>query len=160
MDVRIETLPTLRLAGMRHVGPYGEVGPYFEEMMAWAGQAGLFGPSTRVVGLSYDAPSITKPERLRYDICVTVERDIETPKGIRLFDLPGGEWAMVRVTGPYDQIPGAFEHLIFEWMPQNGRWFDLRPGMEIYLNGGPEVAPQDHITDICVPLEPVIELAG
>ena len=159
MDVRIETLPTLRLAGMRHVGPYGAVGPYFERMMAWAGSAGLFGPETKLLGLSYDSPKFTPPERLRYDVCITLQHDVETPPGVRLFDLPGGEWAMHRLVGPYDRIAGAFEYLIFEWLPQNGRWFDMRPGMEIYVKGGPDVAPQDYVTEICVPLEPVIARA-
>src|SRR5262249_53835150 len=50
-EVRVRTLPPRRVAFVRHVGPYNEVGPTFGRFMAWAGPRGLLGPATQVLGV-------------------------------------------------------------------------------------------------------------
>ena len=44
MDVEIKRFPPQRVAFMRHVGPYSEVGRVWGKLMAWAGPRGLIGP--------------------------------------------------------------------------------------------------------------------
>ena len=56
----------------RHVGPYNEVGPTFRRMFEWASGAGVLGPDTMVMGLSYDNPETQAAEELRYDVCFSV----------------------------------------------------------------------------------------
>src|SRR5260370_18225689 len=79
-DVRIEKFPPRRVAYMRHIGPYVEVGPTFQKFMAWAGAHGLFGPDTLAIGIGHDNPATTPAEKLRYDACVTVGDDFK-PEG-------------------------------------------------------------------------------
>src|SRR5436190_3924825 len=40
MDVRIETVPVMRVAFVRHTGPYCEAGQAWQRLMAWAGPRG------------------------------------------------------------------------------------------------------------------------
>ena len=50
------------------------VGATWGKLAAWAGARGLFGPGPRFIGVSYDDPQITPPEKLRYDAAITVSR--------------------------------------------------------------------------------------
>ena len=67
------TVPAIRVAFMRHVGPYCEAGAAWERLQAWAGPRGLFGPRTLVLGVCHDDPEVTPADKVRYDACVTVD---------------------------------------------------------------------------------------
>src|SRR6516162_192632 len=58
-EVRFETVPPRRVAFLRHVGPYGTVGPTFQRLLAWAGPRGLLGPESLVIAIPYDDPGVT-----------------------------------------------------------------------------------------------------
>src|SRR5262245_32825920 len=62
--LRVEACPERRVAFVRHVGPYGEVGPTFGRFMGWVGQRGLLGPGTMVLGICHDGPEVTAPDKL------------------------------------------------------------------------------------------------
>ena len=65
MDVTVENLEPMRVAFIRHVGPYDQVGGTWGKLMGWVGRHGLFGPNTRMLGVCHDDPEVTPPERLR-----------------------------------------------------------------------------------------------
>ena len=75
MDVEIKTLPDTRVAYLRHVGPYGDSGiaAAWQRFAAWCGQAGLMQPRRRMFGVCLDDPTITPPEKCRYDCAVEVD---------------------------------------------------------------------------------------
>ena len=56
MDVRIEKIEPIRVACVRHTGPYEECAGAWNKLCGWAGPRGLFGPQTRMIGISYDDP--------------------------------------------------------------------------------------------------------
>ena len=75
MEVRIEHVEPMRVAFVRHVGPYHEVNVAWERLCMQLGKDGLLGPGTRFIGICYDDPEVTPPEKVRYDACVTVDSD-------------------------------------------------------------------------------------
>ncbi len=80
MEVKIERLSPLHVAFVRHVGPYYEVHGAWEKVCTGLGRKGLMGPESRFIGVCYDDPEVTPPEKIRYDACVTVGTDF-TPEG-------------------------------------------------------------------------------
>ena len=64
MDARIENVEPMRVAFIRHVGPYNEVGETWGKLCTWAGPKGLFGPNTKCLGLCYDDPEVTPEAEL------------------------------------------------------------------------------------------------
>jgi AraC family transcriptional regulator len=72
-EVRIESVPSRRVAFLRHIGPYGSAGPAFERLSAWAGRRGLFGRDAPPFEVYYGDPKETPPEQLRTDIHVPLE---------------------------------------------------------------------------------------
>jgi AraC family transcriptional regulator len=153
MNVRIETVSPRRVAFLRHVGPYREVGPTFGKLMAWAGPRGLLGPGTMVMGVAHDDPEVTAPDKLRYDACITVNNGF-TPQGeVGVQEIGGGEYAITTHRGPYDLVNETIARLCGEWLPTSGREARSAPCLGVFLNSPQNAAPADLLTDVYLPLE-------
>ena len=150
MDVRIETVGPIRVARIRHVGPYTEVGPCFERLFRWAASIGA--PTGRVLTLSYDDPGSVAEDRLRSDACVELRTGEEPPPGIELGPVGGGRYAVYRLIGPYDGIAEAYRRLFEEWLPGSGESMADGPCIELYRHAQTDRPPEKLVTDLCVPL--------
>jgi AraC family transcriptional regulator len=153
-EVRIRTLKPLRVAFVRHLGPYREVGPTFERFCAWAGQRGLFGPDTLVLSVTWDDPEVTPPEKIRCDCCITVGEDFRPEGEVGVQTLEGGDYAVGTHRGPYERIGDLWNWLFGTWLPASGREVRHAPPFEVSLNSPANTPPEELLTDIYVPLEP------
>ncbi len=154
MDVKFEVIEPIRVAYVHHVGPYSACGSAWEKLGAWLGKEGLLGGGARHIGLCYDDPEVTPPERIRYDACVTVDEDF-VPKGeVGVQTIDGGEYAVTTHFGPYERFGETYARFFGQWLPQSGRELRSAPCLEIYLNDPEGTDPDDLITDIYAPLEP------
>ena len=154
MDVRIKKVEPMRVAFMRHIGPYIECGETWGKLCAWAGPKGLFGPNTTVLGISHDDPEVTPPEKIRYDACITVGEEIQPEGEVGVQVIPGGDYAVITHKGPYEKLLETYQKLFGEWAPQSGRVVKQAACFEIYRNDPMKTAPEDLITDVYVALEP------
>ncbi len=154
MDARVVQIEPMRVAFVRHVGPYDQVGAAWQKLMAFAGPNGLFGPSTVMCGLVHDDPEITPPDRIRYDACITVGPDFEPTGDVGVQIIADGDYAVTTHHGPYDQLGDTYARLCGQWLPSVGRELRSAPGFEVYHNSPMDTAPADLITDIHMPLEP------
>jgi AraC family transcriptional regulator len=153
MDVRIEHVEPIRVAFMRHVGPYNQVGETWGKLMAWAGSRGVFGPSMRVIGIVHDDPEVTPSERIRYDACLAVAQHVKPEGEVGVQEIAGGEYAVATHRGPYERLGQTYAHLCGEWAPNSGREFRSAPPFELYRNAPQFTKPDDLLTDIYMPLE-------
>ena len=153
MEVRIEKLEPMRVAFARHIGPYEECEPAWEKLCAWAGPKGLLGPDTTIIGVSYDDPEVTPPEKIRYDACITVGEDIEAEGEIGVQVIAGGDYAVTTHKGPYGNLLQTYQKLFGEWAPQSGRVVKQAACFEIYRNDPKSTPPEELITDVYIPLE-------
>ena len=151
-EAEIRTLEPQRIVFLRHVGPYSEIGGTWSRLAAWAGQHGLFGPSTRFIGISHDDPEITPPDKLRYDAAMTISRPVEPEGPFGVTELAGGEYATITHKGPYDQLGRSYRLLLGVWLPQSGRELRDVPCFELYLNSPQTARPEDLLTVIHAPL--------
>ena len=150
MEIRIETIDEIEAARIRHVGPYNEVGRYFERLLEWAASIGC--RPGRVFSLSYDDPDTVPPESLRSDACIELRTDVPPPPDITVDTLAAGRYAIHTHRGPYDGMPEAYGRMFSLWLPQSGEEVDDRPCMEIYRNTPLDTPPAELLTDLCVPL--------
>jgi AraC family transcriptional regulator len=154
MDVRIETVPVMRVAFMRHIGPYRQVGRIWERLMAWAGPRGLLGPRTLCIGIGHDDPHVTPPDKVRYDACITVDEHFQPEGEVGVQEVGGGEYAVTTHRGPYEKLTETYAPLCGEWLPASGREPRADPAFEIFRNTPQDTAPEDLRTDIYLPLAP------
>jgi AraC family transcriptional regulator len=137
--VRIERVEPRRVIFMRHVGPYDEVGQTWRKLMAWAGACGLGGGMT--LGIVHDDPDVTPPERIRYDACLTVRREVLAEGEVGVQEVAGGDYAVATHRGPYRQLSETYARLCGEWLPSSGREPAGAPAWEHYRNAPQFTAP-------------------
>jgi AraC family transcriptional regulator len=153
MEVRFENCKPLRVAYIRHIGPYMECGPAWQKVYALAGQQGLIGPNTMRIGIGHDNPKVTPAEKLRYDACLTIGDEAQPAGDLQVQVLPGGEYAIVTHRGSYTGLPDAYRQIFGEWIQSSGRKMRQAPCFEIYVNSPTSTADESLITEIYVPLE-------
>ncbi len=152
-DVDVTTAPARRLAALPHKGPYLEIGEAFEKVTAIASSRNLWPAVRSVVGIYYDDPSAVPEAELRSHAGLDLAPDSDLPDGLEEVNIPGGTIARLRFKGPYAGLKSAYDYLYGEWLPSSGREPGNSPCYEVYLNAPAEVAPEDLLTDICVPLK-------
>ena len=154
MDVKIVTVPPMKVAYVRHVGPYNQVGTAWEKVCMHLGRQGLLGSGSRFIGLCYDDPEVTPPDKIRYDACVTVDEDFAGEGDLAVQTVGGGEYAVTTHEGPYERLGQTYARLFGQWLPHSGRELRSEPSLEFYLNEPDGTPPEELLTDIYAPLEP------
>ena len=152
MSVTIKRLDPIRVAFMRHVGPYDQVGATWEKFCTFLGQEGLLGGDNRFIGVCHDDPEVTPPDKLRYDACVSVDANFQPAGELGVQVIAGGEYAVLTHHGPYAKLGGSYHRLVGLWLPRSGREMAASPCFEEYLNSPENTEPEDLITDLYLPL--------
>ncbi|WP_028584044.1 AraC family transcriptional regulator [Desulfogranum mediterraneum] len=152
MKVDIVTLEEMKVVFVRHTGPYTACGAAWETLCSWAGPKGLLQPGARILGLSYDDPEVTPPEKLRYEACIQIDQPLEVEPPLGIKEIKEGRYAMTTHFGPYEELSASYARLCGQWIPQNGHQIDNRACLEIYHNNPEDTEPEELITDIYVPL--------
>jgi AraC family transcriptional regulator len=154
MNVQIKTMPPMRVAFMRHVGPYNEVGPTWERLTMLLGKEGLLGGDCMMLGICHSDPEVTPPDKLQYDACVAVGEDFIPSGEIGVQTVAGGAYAMTTHVGPYNNLGKTYSALLGEWLPRSGRELRNAPCFEVYVNDPQSTPPRELMTDIYAPLQP------
>ena len=154
MNVTIKRLAPMRVAFMRHVGPYREVGKSWDQFMMLLGKDGFLGGATQCLGICHDDPAVTAPQKIRYDACVTVDDRFRPHGEIGVQTVAGGEYAVMTHFGPYSGLSESYAALLGQWLPRGGRRLRPVPCFEVYVNSPESSEPEDLVTDIHAPLEP------
>ena len=154
MEVKIQDIEPIRVAFVRHVGPYNQVGVAWDTLCTYLGKEGYLGPDCKFIGICYDDPEVTPPEKIRYDACVAINEDFVPTGEIAIQTVGGGEYAVTTHFGPYDKLGETYTKMIGEWLFKSGRELRSEPCMDFYLNDPDSNAPEDLITDVCLPLKP------
>jgi AraC family transcriptional regulator len=152
-EIELRTLPPIRVAYMRHVGPYGSPGiaalwPRFE---AWCATRGLLRDGRPMCGVAQDNSNITLPERTRYDACIEVDAAFRESADVSVQVVRGGRFGCVRVHGTADEIRAAWVRLLGRALPEAGLVPDLAPAIEIY-EAGFAVGAATLTCTLCMPL--------
>jgi AraC family transcriptional regulator len=153
MEVKIVKKDEMRVAFVRHTGPYDQCGRAWGKLCSHLGAQGRLGGQTSFIGLSYDDPEITPEDKIRYDACVEVDEGFQPEAEIGVQILPAGTFATTTHFGPYENLKHTYAALLGQWLPGSGRRFKLEPTREIYLNDPESTPPEDLVTDLYLPLE-------
>ncbi len=153
MQVAIKSVRAMRVAFLRHVGPYSEVGATWDRLLPYLGKEGWLAGEVMFLGICHDDPDVTDPAKIRYDACVTVDETFEPVGDIGVQIVPGGEYAVTTHFGPYNNLGETYTKLRGQWLPRSGRELRATPCFEVYLNDPQGTEPEDLLTDIYAPLK-------
>ncbi len=115
MNVDIKTLPELRVATVRHVGPYNQIPEAFGRLGKIGGPAGLFRqPGAAMIALYYDDPESTPQDQLRADAAVAVPDGVPLPEGLGEERIRAGRYATTVHVGPYERLGDTWARFMGE----------------------------------------------
>ena len=153
--VRLERREPARVASVRHVGPYAEVGGAWKTLFKWGWRHMLFGKPL-MFGRCHDDPDVTPAEQCRYDACLVVKASAKVRGPVTPIDLPGGSFAVATHRGPYDRLGETYAALLArvanEPLEGQRRQLGDPPSLERYLNDPRKTAPEELLTEIWMPL--------
>ncbi len=152
MDVKIENHTDIFVAYVRHTGPYIECAKAWETLCGNPKVASTFGPNSQFMGLCYDDPDVTAPEKIRYDACVTVQEGFQPIDAIQVQKIEGGKFASVVHQGSYKKLHETYKWLFSQWLPNSNENPKDMPSLEVYLNDPTETPEEDLRTEIRIPL--------
>jgi AraC family transcriptional regulator len=154
MNVRIKSIEPMRVAFLRHIGPYDEVDQTWKDLVAHLARDGRIGADSVFIGIPHDDPDVIPRKKLRYDACVTVDERYVGTGAIKVQIIPGGDYAVTTHCGPPAKIGEAYAKLFGQWLPRSGRELRSSPSFIIALNNPQNVEPPNLLTDIYLPLQP------
>jgi AraC family transcriptional regulator len=149
----IRQRPATKVAFVRHIGPYAAVGAAWQKLCSFAGPRQLLGPKTIYIGISRDDPKLTASELLRYDACITLDRELARSGEIGVQVIPSGRYAVFLHSGPYENFSTTYDAIYRDWLPGSGEQLRDEPAFDLYLNTPETTPPADLRTEIWLPLE-------
>jgi AraC family transcriptional regulator len=153
MHVELKELPELRVAAVRHIGPYNRIAEAFGRLgQIVDGTSLIRPPATEMLALYYDDPEATPVDQLRSDAAITVANDVVLPNGLTEIRLPAGRYAWTAYVGPYNGLGDAWAQFMGSWLPQSGHRVADRPSFEIYRSTPMDTPPEKLRTEMYLPL--------
>lgn len=152
LKVRVEYIEPMRVAYIRHTGPYMECQTAWDKLCAWGCRNGIFEKECKIIGICYDDPQVTPQQRIRYDACVTVDESIESEGEVGIQIISGGKYAIHTHKGPYEQLEETYISLMGNWLLSSGEQLSDHVSFEHYVTDPGVTAPKDLITDLYIPL--------
>lgn len=155
MHVDITSMPELRLACVRHVGPYNQIPLAFERLGQLLGATApvLQARGTAMIAIYHDDPDVVPVDQLRSDAAVVVPLDIPIPPGLAEQRVPAGPFACTLHVGPYEQLGDTWARFMGEWLPASKHRVGSAPSYEMYRND-PRTTPEAELrTELYIPLE-------
>ena len=156
MKVKIIDRAPVRVAYLRHVGPYGQpLSAFWQQVVyPWLATNDLLDRPR--YGISHDDPGITAPEKCRYDACVEAPASFVATGEALMTTIAGGQYAATHFRGTAPQIGETWTALLRDWLPSSGMQLDARPCFEYYARDAEyDAASGAFGCDIVIPVVPL-----
>lgn len=152
---KIKELKTKKVIYVNSIGEYGGQGTEdaWNDVCGFAENKRLFGRKTEFIGISHDDPNVTDTEKLRYDACVALDKEILPEGRVGIKTIEGGKYAMFLHKGPYSGFQELYDYIYGVWLPESE--FELRdlPCFEKYLNTPDKTKPEKLKTEVYIPVQ-------
>ncbi|MBN2635861.1 MAG: AraC family transcriptional regulator [Prolixibacteraceae bacterium] len=154
LEPKIKHLKAKKVIYATAMGNYNKsAGKAWDTVCTFAKEKRLFGFKTEFIGISHDDPNITEPDKLRYDACIAISKEIKPEGAIGIQEIQGGKFAVFVHKGAYEKLNNSYDYIYGKWLPESGE--DLRNtiGFEKYLNSPDDTKPEKLKTEIYIPIQ-------
>ena len=157
IDISIAGVPDWNLAYVSCLNGYRIelICKAWNQLRLWALSKGLDLDQMRALGISYDDPLITPPEKCRYYACLTIPEGVIPQPPIGHLRLPGSKCLVARVMCTAEQIQPVYMYLYREWLVDSGFQPDNLPPYEVYLSAPDPVSGGQFVMDVYIPIVPL-----
>lgn len=141
----------MELVYIRIIGKYGEDISYkatWNKLTGFLRKNEALSKETRFIGLSFDDPHVTQPDRCRFYACASVSKKISPTGEFGTIQLREGRYAVYTLVGSYSELQELYNHISVR------SEYTLRYGMafEEYV-GSSTKNTDEQITKIYIPIE-------
>lgn len=157
IDISIDRVPDWNLAYVSSLNGYriDLICKAWNQLRYWAISQGLDLDEMRALGISYDDPLITAPEKCRYYACLTIPEGIMPQPPIGHLKLPGSKCLVAHVTCSPEQIQPVYMYLYRDWLVDSGFQPDNLPPYEVYLSTPDPSTGGQFVMDVYIPIVPL-----
>lgn len=156
MPVRIVTIPSQIVIGIREKGTYRKISEMFIKLFEYAvpkKNIEINGPPM-YIRHENTIKEITLADtfsKADIEVCVPIEKYAESEGDFKVYELPGCQMAKITHRGPYGNCGSTYKEL-FTWIKEND-YTICGPVREVYLNGPLEIPKEETLTEIYVPVK-------
>jgi AraC family transcriptional regulator len=154
VEVQFVVFPETKVAAIEHFGSPGREHDSVQKLIAWKLEQRLLDPLRyRSYGVHYTDPRTTLPSEHHVDFCLSIDREVG-PNSFGIVDkvIPRNRCALARDVGSRFNNQAAV-YLYEKWLPQSGEAPGDFPIFFHYVNVGPNLRPEEMITDVYLPLK-------
>jgi AraC family transcriptional regulator len=91
------------------------------------------GDDAELIAIYHDDISVTQPDKLRSDICLSVNKPVTAQGKIGVKQIPGGKYAVFHYDGPFTSVSSIYDAIFVQWLPESGYEIRDLPLFEKYL---------------------------
>lgn len=160
---QIEVLnPDFRMLEKKHlvynriIDVYGSNDSYgraWRELGEYAYKYKLVDNDTEFIGIGFDDPTITSPDNCRFYACFTTKEPVKPYGKFGYLSIDRGLFAVFILEGSYSGLLDLYFNIYIYWLPSSGYRLRKMYAFEKYLNSPSEVAEEELLTEIYVPIE-------
>ncbi len=126
----------------------------FGELYHFVNEQGIQEYIEQYVGIAYDDPDYTPPEKCRYDACMIHRNVMKLPKDMpfNIKKIAGGKYAIFYFEGKYEQYLTAWDVIFEEWLLNSEYSPDVRPNLEMYIQSDEYIEGYSR-ANLCLPVK-------
>lgn len=159
-QVRLEHVRPIIVAFVRHVGSYDKLldkgspmAVLWEELFAWGNTNGLINADSLLIGIPLDDPSVTPPEKQRFDVCVQIP-EFRNPSGhIGCQTISAGTFGVGTHYGSFDNLADTYVHIYDSLVTSDKFKLRMQTPFEVYSYSSVKGDIRIHFTDVYLPVE-------
>jgi AraC family transcriptional regulator len=153
MQVKLVDFKATKVAVLEHRGAPERIYESIRTFIAWRKENKLSPDVSETYNILYGDPATSEPDQYRLDICASIQSNVkDNPYGVITKMIPNGRCAVLRHTGPDDNIGDSFHYLYANWLPQSGEELRDFPCFLHRVTLFPDIPEHKMITDIYLPL--------
>ena len=124
----------------------------WEDLMKFAKQNNLLNPQTNLYGITWDDPSITSKQYIRYDACISVENEIKHSRFV-IKKIAGGKYMCFTYKGDYKYLADVYDQIFREYILSKKVYLREEVLFDQYLNDKNTTASDELLTMIYIPIQ-------
>jgi AraC family transcriptional regulator len=124
----------------------------WKELMEFATQHNLISEQTKMYGITWDDPSITSVQHIRYDACISIQKEILHNR-FAIKKIAGGKYMCFTYQGNYKYIGDVYDQIFRDYILPKKISLREEPLFDQFLNDINNTIVDDLLTMIYVPIQ-------
>ncbi|NOU46366.1 MAG: AraC family transcriptional regulator [Bacteroidales bacterium] len=122
-------------------------------LVSFSSENCLIDALTKYIAVHWDDPTITKEHNLRYDACISINKELNQTGKFTLKQFPGGKYLCVSYQGDYMFLPDVYNQIFKTYIFKHNFRLREEPVFEELLNSINDTPKKKLVTVIHIPIE-------